>query len=140
MALSCFDDKTCPPTEAELTRVLGKAASVWTDLVKRVESGHAPLAREWAFPGKAYGWSFRLRQPRRVFLYLTPGRGHFVAAVVLGEKAASAALADPDLPEAVKTDLAAARVYAEGRGIRLTVRCGKDTMPVEILLGHKGRT
>ena len=118
MTLSCFTDKAVPP-DAGAT--------------------HGPLAHEWAFAGQAFGWSLRLRQPKRVLLYLIPGSGSFLAGVVLGGKAAAAALADATLPAALRQPLAAARVYAEGRGIRLELRGASDLPPVLRLLEHKTR-
>jgi hypothetical protein len=132
MALSAFEDKTCPPDDRALATTLGRSGSLWKQLVADLEAAHGPLAEEWNFAGKAYGWSFRLREKKRVFVYLTPCRGHFLASFVLGEKACRAAH-EEGLPESVLARIDAAPKYAEGRGVRIPVRTRKDLEAIERL-------
>jgi len=72
MALSAFDDKSRLPREAELTATLGKTYVLWNELKKRIASRFAPLAIEWVSSSKATRWGLRLKQEKRVVLYMTP--------------------------------------------------------------------
>jgi len=63
---------------------------------------------------------------------LTPRDGHFLSSFALGEKAVKAANED-DLPESVLKVIDNAKKYAEGRGVRLEVRNGRDVRNVEKL-------
>ncbi len=121
MALSVFDDKSAPPTEAEVKAVLGKTYPQWVQIRDSVCEKFAPIAVEWGFSGKAYGWGLRLKQAKRAILYLTPCEGYFLTSFALGEKAVQAARA-AKLPESILKQIDQAPKYAEGRGVRFEVR------------------
>ena len=125
MALSVFDDKALPPDDSALATMLGRTSSLWTRLKRDLHANYDPLIEQWNYAGKAYGWSLRLKQPKRVFVYLTPCRSHFLASFVLGDKACEAARAS-GLPTSVLTLLDQAPRHAEGRGFRLPVRTAGD--------------
>lgn len=76
---------------------------------------------EWTYPGKNYGWNFRIKDKRRAIAYMLPREGYFKVAFVFGQKATDQVLASTVGPE-IKQELLQARVYAEGRGIRIDVR------------------
>lgn len=130
MALSVFEDKTHAPSAAELTRALGGSARLWFRLVAEVAREHGPIVEQWNHAGARFGWSLRLRRRDRVVLYLTPQSKGFMAGVLVGEKAAKAAR-ERGLPAAALRLLEAAPRYAEGRGVRVSVRTLKE---VEIVL------
>jgi len=130
MALSAFDDKSSPPTDADLARVLGKAHVLWEDLAARIAKRFAPVTSEWGFASKSTGWGLRLRQPKRTVLYMTPCTSHFLASFALGEKAVLAAL-DSALPAPIVEAIRSAKKYAEGRGVRFEVRKKADVAAIE---------
>ncbi|MBI4878331.1 MAG: DUF3788 family protein [Planctomycetes bacterium] len=130
MALSAFDDKACPPVERTLEEALGRASGLWCRLKDDLQAAYGPLLEEWSFSGKAYGWSFRLKQKKRVLVYMTPCRAHFLASFALGEKACLAAHA-MELPASLLAIIDAAPQYAEGRGVRIPVRSKRDLENVE---------
>ncbi|MBZ5590005.1 MAG: DUF3788 domain-containing protein [Acidobacteriia bacterium] len=136
MALSAFDDKSRPPGPPAIKHVLGKAAVLWVQLISHVAENHGPITEQWNFAGAKYGWSLRLRQGERVVIYMTPQAGGFLAGVVLGEKAASAAH-ESGLPAAVLAFIDSAPRYAEGRGIRLPVASRGDLRTVQQLVALK---
>lgn len=129
MALSIFDDKNKPPTDADLAVVLGKTFKLWRDLQQRMARQVDPLASEWGYTAKSTGWGLRLRQPDRVALYMTPCDGYFLASLALGEKAAKAAH-EAGLPEHVLAVIDAAKKYKEGRAVRIEVRKASDMKDV----------
>lgn len=130
MALSVFDDKSAAPARQELEVMLGATMALWDRIVAGVSDENPPIIEAWNFAGAKFGWSMRLKRKDRVLLYLIPQTGHFLAAVVLGEKAVTAAHT-AGLPPGVIAAIDAARPYAEGRGIRLPVRNIED---VEVIL------
>lgn len=139
MALSAFDDKAKPPGQDELKRVLGRSSPHWTTLRNHAAQAFAPLEEIWSFSGAKYGWSLRLRQKKRVVLYMTPCTGHFLVGVALGEKAVQAAHAAP-LPDWLLALIDAAPKYAEGRGVRIEVRTKAQLHAVQALAAIKMST
>jgi Protein of unknown function (DUF3788) len=136
MPLSAFEDRNIPPDEHALAATLGRVSSLWRDLAERLQADHGPLREEWQFAGARFGWSFRLKEPKRVLVYLTPCRGHFLASFALGERAcAEARMAG--LPASVLALIDAAPRYAEGRGVRIPVRRKSDVEAVRKLAAIK---
>src|SRR5512141_3318202 len=109
MALSAFGDRENPPEEKSLRKTLGKASAAWAAL-KAGASISGTLAEEWAFSASAAGWSLRLKDGKRVIVYMTPQEGRFLVSFALGEKAVAAARA-ARLPAALLAEVAAAPRY-----------------------------
>jgi hypothetical protein len=125
-----------PPTDTELAPILGRTAARWHELVAHVEETCAPVKRKWTFSKTTGHWFLRLIRKQRTLVYLLVRGGHFVTAFVFGEKA-TAAIRASGLPQAVIAELNAARVYAEGRGIRLVTRTGRDVATMKKLVAIK---
>lgn len=136
MALSAFGDKSSPPDTRTLSTTLGRVSSLWKRLIADLHGRHGPLVEEWNFSGKAYGWSLRLKQPARVFVYLTPCESYFLASFVLGGKAYEATQG-AKLPKSMQVLIDRAPVYAEGRGVRIPVRNAADADAVRTLAAIK---
>jgi len=135
-SLSAFADKSSAPTEAELHRTLGSAATAWNRLVDHVHGTCTQPAEQWHFAGAKYGWSLRLKSGDRVVLYLIPQAGQFLVGIVLGRKAVAAAEA-ADLPAAIVAAIAEAPRYAEGTGLRLAVADENQLPPIQTLAALK---
>ena len=137
MALSIFDDKERMPDEAALTRALGKARARWDRLCAFVRAEVPGIEELWSISGGAKaGWGFRLKDKKRVVLYLIPGERTFKAGIVLGAKATDAALASA-IPDSIKDAIRAAPVYAEGRGFRIDVDSVATVAALETLIRVK---
>lgn len=132
---AAFGDKASPPTPGALAAMLGKTSGFWTHLQQGLQAAYGPLTEEWNF-GKAYGWSFRLKDKKRALVYMTPRRGHFLASFALGEKACLAAHR-AGLPPSILAIIDEAPKYAEGRGVRIPVRGARDLAGVEKLAAIK---
>ena len=100
MAFSVFDDKAREPTDEMVADVLVDSTELWDNLRKQIASQYDPLAEDWLFSGRKWGWSLRLKQKKRAVLYMTPSTGYFYAGLALGEKAVTAANAS-DLPRSL---------------------------------------
>jgi hypothetical protein len=135
MGLSAFGDRDSPPDEESLGKTLGKASAAWATL-KAGAAIRGTLAEEWAFSAPAAGWSLRLKDGKRVIVYMTPQKGKFLVSFALGEKAVAAARA-AGLPSALLAAIDAAPRYAEGRGFRVEVRTAKEAGPIAALAALK---
>jgi Protein of unknown function (DUF3788) len=139
MALSIFDDKSKPPKDAELATALKDTFLFWNELKKLIALRFKPLSTEWGFTSTTTGWGMRLKNKDRTILYMIPRAGHFLASFALFEKAVKAAHED-DLPVSVLRINDNAKKYAEGRGVRIEVRNGRDVRNVEKLATIKMST
>jgi hypothetical protein len=121
MDQSIFMNKAVIPDIKDLQIELGETYAFWKEIMDFVVLKYPTTEKEWSYPGSKYGWSFRLKDKKRVIIYLLPRERYFKAAFVFGQKAYELVLDSP-ISESIKTELAAARVYAEGRGIRIDVK------------------
>jgi len=120
MALSIFTDNAITPDNNALATALSTSFSWWNEIKDYVFLQYPKAVEEWKHSGKNYGWGFRLKDSKRVIIYLTPVNGFFLFSVVFGEKATQEVL-NSDISEEIKKILREAKVYAEGRGIRLEI-------------------
>ncbi len=118
--LSVFADKAFLPGDKDLAVRLGETYNLWNQLADYVMEKYPAGEKQWSFPGKKYGWNFRIKDKRRAIMYMLPRENYFKVAFVFGDKA-SIAVWESDVSVAIKTDLANAIKYAEGRGIRIDV-------------------
>jgi len=139
MAFSLFDDKASEPTDTDVAKVLADTSNLWIDLKELIASNFDPLAEDWTFSGKKWGWSLRLKHKKRAILYMTPSTGFFYVGFALGEKAVNAAR-ESGLPQRLLDIINSSQKYAEGRGVRLEVRSTTDLDSVlklsEIKMAH----
>jgi hypothetical protein len=85
----------------------------------------AGICQEWHSLRPKYGWTLLLKLKKRRIVYLGPRAGCFLVAFILGDKAMAAAR-ESSLSKPVLKLLDEAPHYAEGTGIRLTVKNAKD--------------
>ncbi len=136
MDISVFIDKSRIPDEQSLRLALGERFVLWTQIVEYTRNAYPAVIEEWNYPGAKYGWSFRMKDKKRAILYLLPRDGFFKVAFVFGAKAFGVIMAG-GLPDSIKNELAAARVYAEGRGIRIDVHDNSILPDIFQLIGVK---
>jgi len=118
--ISVFQDKTTKPTDKDLAGKLESNYELWKQIHKLVLSKYPNGLAEWNFPGKKYGWSFRIKDKKRAIIYLLPREGFFKVAFVFGDKAIIDIM-DSQISNEIKTELNQVTKYAEGRGIRIDV-------------------
>lgn len=124
---SIFTDKETTPTTNDLKKALGDTYDIWQSLIKYVKKAYPEASEEWKYASEKFGWSFRISDKKRVLIYLLPRGQFFKVAFVFGNKACDAIFLS-DISETLINELKAAKVYAEGRGIRIEV---KDTFGVD---------
>ncbi|WP_333876210.1 DUF3788 family protein [Flavobacterium sp.] len=117
---SIFLHKDEKPSEAQLQKAVGHTYPVWKTFTDYTLKKHPEATAEWHYSSEKFGWSFRIKDKKRVLIYLLPRDQFFKVAFVFGTKATDEILTGP-IAESVKTELSAAKPYAEGRGIRIVI-------------------
>jgi hypothetical protein len=115
-----FTDKSKSPTTAELRSVLGKSFPLWNSLIEHTIKTKKEAEAVWNFSGPKYGWSLRIKEKKRIIIYLLPREGFFKISFVFGDKASKDAL-NYVISDNIKKIISTARVYAEGRGFRIDI-------------------
>jgi len=128
---NAFIGRKARPTEAEVAAALGATAALWKQLVEWMAEQGAGES-EWNSSGAKYGWALRLKVKKRNIIYLGPCEGCFRVAFILGDKAVAAARKS-DLPKSALKIIDEAPRYAEGTGVRLTVKAEKDLEAIKNL-------
>lgn len=113
-------EKAVKPAESDLMEKLGSSYQLWAELKNWTLNYLKNVGEEWAFPGKKYGWSFRIKSKKRNIIYFIPHEGNFSVALVFGQKATDRIM-ESNISKTIKTELMNARVYVEGRGISIAM-------------------
>lgn len=136
MASSVLNNKSFIPVESSVVKVLGKTYKLWEEIKKFALERYPDAVEEWKFSGKNYGWGFRLKDKKRVIIYMTPQKGYFITAFMFGEKAYKEIL-ESKISAEIKENLNNARVYVEGRGIHIEVKNKKPVQDIKQLIDIK---
>ncbi len=133
---SIFINKEEQPNETDLKRGIGNTFATWQAFANYTRSLYPKATEEWHFSGAKYGWSYRISDKKRVLLYLLPRDNYFKVAFVFGQKAVDVIL-KTEISENIKTEIRKAKVYAEGRGIRIDIRDTALVRDIEELIAIK---
>jgi len=133
---SVFTDKTTIPNENDLEIALGITYNIWQHLSDFTKKQYPDAIEEWNFSSEKFGWSFRLKDEKRVIIYLLPRDQYFKVAFVFGDKATDAIL-ESTIVDSIKTEIKAAKKYAEGRGIRIDIKDQMLVADIEKLIAIK---
>ena len=115
---SIFTEKQTIPSETSLKIALADNFTLWKTIEKHTKEAYPNYTEEWNYGGEKYGWSYRIKDKKRIIIYFLPRDKFFKVAFVFGEKAVQTVM-DSTISEEIKNELQAAKPYAEGRGIRL---------------------
>ncbi len=119
--ISIFSNKAIQPNDMDLAANLGTTYRLWIQIREFVYQKYPNGSEDWNFPGKNYGWSFRIKDKKRAILYFLPRYNYFKVAFVFGQKALDYII-ETNISESIKKDLLAAKKYVEGRGVRIDVK------------------
>ncbi len=133
---SIFTDKNIEPAIDQLHQGLGESFHIWKHLQEFTVSQYPEAVGQWHFSGEKFGWSYRIKDKKRVLLYLLPRDQFFKAAFVFGQKAFDQIM-ESRISETIKTELKEAKKYAEGRGIRIEVKDTSNLQDLEQLIRIK---
>jgi hypothetical protein len=131
--------KTTTSFHQKFATTLGAARPVWDALFDALRAEYGALTAEWKPSKSDFGRMCVLKQKKLTVVYLTPDAGAVRVAMVLGARAARRALSS-ELPDGIKTLIAEARPYAEGRGIRFAICSVEDIPTVTTLVAIKMAT
>lgn len=118
---SIFQNKEFKPTDQDLINKLGATYNLWVRILNFVLEKYPKALEDWNYSGKKFGWSFRIKDKKRVIIYLLPRDQYFKAAFVFGQKATDN-IRNSNISSHIINELEQAVQYAEGRGIRIEVR------------------
>lgn len=133
---SPFTDKNSEPGLTDLKPVLKNTAKLWQHLEKYTMAAYPAAIGTWNYPGEKYGWSYRLSDKKRVLIYLLPRNGYFKTGFVFGDKAYKQIM-ETGISLQIKDELSSAKIYGEGRGIRIDVHNSKCIKDLEKLIDIK---
>ena len=134
--ISIFPDKAIKPRLNDVADKIGDLYPLWESIYKLVYHKYPNATEEWNYPGKKYGWSFRIKDKKRAILYFLPRENRFMVAFVFGQKAFDEIM-KTDIAESIKTDLSNAKKYAEGRGVSIEITNESQLNDIEKLIDIK---
>lgn len=134
--ISIFPDKLVKPEQKDLMTALGTSYELWTQIEKFVMEQYPAGLAEWNYPGKKYGWSYRIKDKKRAIIYFLPREKYFKVGFVFGQKATDEIM-DSTISSDIKTELEQATKYAEGRGIRIDVNNSSKLHDIKQLIEIK---
>lgn len=136
MDKSVFTDKKNVPDNNELSKSLEKTHLLWQNIREYVLLKYPEAIDEWHYPGEKYGWSFRIKDKKRAIIYLLPRNKYFKVAFVFGQKATYEILKSK-ISKEIRIEIEEAKVYAEGRGIRIDVKDKNILTDIKALIDIK---
>jgi|JI10StandDraft_1071094.scaffolds.fasta_scaffold715514_2 hypothetical protein len=130
---SIFTQKNTIPTKQDLKTALNKTVEMWDKLLIYALEIYPEAKLEWKFTSEKFGWSFRISDKKRVLIYLLPRENYFKVAFVFGQKAFNKII-ESKIDSNIIASLKAAKVYKEGRGIRIDIKDNSLLKDIKILL------
>ena len=130
---SIFTDKNITPAKVDLEHALGKSINLWNQIEDYTKKSCSAFIDEWNYSSPKYGWSYRIKDKKRVLVYLLPRDNFFKVAMVFGDKAFQKII-ESDISMDIINELKAAKAYAEGRGIRIDIMDNKLIEDVKKLI------
>jgi hypothetical protein len=121
-----------PPTAGELAKLLGDALPAFKALVKSRDG----RTSEWRRYSAKTPWVVKVSQGDRTLYYAKPLPEAIEATVVLGDRAAEAALAGA-VSRHLHESIRSAKRYPEGRPVRVMVKGMADLGAIEELVAVK---
>jgi len=134
METSIFINKDSVPDPIQLLEALGNMFKIWQGLVDFTHLKYPNSIDDWKCSKN--GWNFRIKDKKRTIIYFLPRDKYFKVAFVFGQKATDAVMQSL-VSKSIKNELSSARVYAEGRGIRIDVNESLDIGNIEELINLK---
>lgn len=118
MDISVFTNKAIIPNEKDLEEQLGDKLTLWKEIEVFVREKYPAPKEEWNYPGKKYGWTFRMKDKKRAIIYFLPREKSFKVAFVFSQKAFDQIM-NSDINSQIKEELSQTKKYVEGRGISI---------------------
>lgn len=133
---SVFTDKAIQPTSDTLSKTLEELYTLWKSITDSCICLCPEAIGNWHYSGDKYGWSYRISDKKRVLIYLLPRAGFFKIAFVFGQKAMKE-IEKSAINESIQNELRNAKVYSEGRGVRIDVKDNDILKDIQQLIAIK---
>lgn len=124
-----FNIKQQEPTDEMLASALGETKVILDSIFRFIETEFGDFHPEWKYYGTKLGWSLKLFCKKRNVVFVGPENGYFRLAFAIGEKAYTKII-QSDLPDYIKKELTTAKIYVEGRPLRIEIRKQEDIEPI----------
>ncbi|OQA22435.1 MAG: hypothetical protein BWY63_00840 [Chloroflexi bacterium ADurb.Bin360] len=139
MSVGLFNDKTNPPSEAQVLEAVGPKVHLWKQLLQVLRSQYRVIEDFKYLYGKRYGWALRFRVKSQLLVSLFPTQGGFVAQVNLGPEDIEQALAlNPS--DNIQKAIERANPYPEGRWLFISIETEEDLRDVQRLVEMRARS
>ncbi len=115
-----FIEKNAEPTREMLSHALGKSMEILDSMTEFIAKEFEECHTEWKFYGTKLGWSLKIFNKKRNVVFVAPENNYFRVAFAYGQRAFEEIMKS-NLPDSLKTDISMAKVYAEGRPLRLEI-------------------
>ena len=136
MSIGAFNQKDCPPTDAQILAAVGSALNSWNELIRWMnESLSAQQGLKYMY-GRKYGWALRFQKSNALLSALYPAQSGFVAQVILSRAALDQASL-LKLGRSAQLAIDQAHLYAEGKWLFVPVKSKRDADDVKLLLKLK---
>ncbi|MDR3652455.1 MAG: DUF3788 domain-containing protein [Paludibacter sp.] len=134
-----FNDKLLTPTDEMVISALGETKYLLDSVISFIASEFDDCHTEWKYYGSKIGWSLKLFNKKRNVVFVGIEEGYFRLAFAFGEKAFQEIMKS-NLPDSIKQQLSEAKVYVEGRPLRLDIKNKTDSTPLFQLIKIKLNT
>ena len=131
-----FNDRDNRPTNELLSKKIGENFKYWTEIHKLVESNYENTSEEWKFYGKNYGWQLKTFLKKRNLFFLIPSELSFKIVFIFSDKAVEE-IKISNIYTDLKNIVIAAKKYAEGRGLPITITNNKYISDIKTLIEIK---
>ncbi|MDX1640077.1 MAG: DUF3788 family protein [Balneolaceae bacterium] len=136
MLTNSFIEKELKPDEYLIQQKLKNTYPILHEIRKVVKDSVGETVEEWKYYGAKHGWVLKTFLKKRNLFFLIVYDGFFMISFIFGDKAVDKVLAS-EISEELKTELKAARKYAEGRGLPITVKDNSYIEDIRKLLNIK---
>jgi hypothetical protein len=132
MSYGCFTDRNNMPSEDEVSGALSSSRATWDRMVIFLENNFK-TKKGYKFYGKNYGWALQFSLSGKALISLYPGKGGFVAQVILKKDQYERAI-QSDICEGIKKLIGQTQEIHEGKWLFINIGDEKDLDDIEKLV------
>jgi len=133
MTENVFIEKEVVPNQDLIEEKLLSSSEYLETIRKYIIHSIGDTKEEWKHYGKKIGWLLKKFYKKRNLFFITICDGYFNITFVFGQKAFDA-VQDSKISSELKIELAGARKYAEGRGLKIKVESANYLKDIEKLI------
>ena len=131
-----FQDKNTQPDDTLLAEKIGPCFQYLEVLRNHIIERYGNTTEEWKFYGQKYGWQLKTFLKKRNLFFFIPYDSFFRIVFVFGDRAV-AEIEKSDISSPLKSAVANAKKYMEGRGLSIDVKDETHITDIKKLLAIK---